>query len=232
MKIGVFGDSFADRSYNQSDSSVIWYQYLKEQHAIDCFGEGGSSILFSANLITQMANNYDLIIWCVTTPGRFSLPCQTNNHTYHITTAQDECTLTDIEIRKKHKVCVDYLKYIFDWDTENFVGQAVVSYVMSLYKNIMVIPCFPSPFPLKFNLYQLSKQETEYFFPGMDIPEIYQQYNDQRPGHISSENQQILANLIEQNLQPGFFQTSYDNFVKPTQPFNTLFQYHDPIYKR
>ena len=103
---------------------------------------------------------------------------------------------------------------------------------MSLYKNIMVIPCFPSPFPLKFNLYQLSKQETEYFFPGMDIPEIYQQYNDQRPGHISSENQQILANLIEQNLQPGFFQTSYDNFVKPTQPFNTLFQYHDPIYKR
>lgn len=46
----------------------------------------------------------------------------------------------------------------------------------------------------------------------LNIPEIYQQYYDLRPGHISSQNQQILADLLNTNLEPGIFQTQFEYF--------------------
>jgi hypothetical protein len=73
-------------------------------------------------------------------------------------------------------------------------------------------------------LYTLCEQEADYYFPGKTIPEIYQFYHDLRPGHITSENQKILAELINKNLSPGIFQASYDDFIKPTQPLHVTFK--------
>jgi hypothetical protein len=226
MKIGVFGDSYADKSGLRADNTSFWYNFLEKNHAheIDCFGESGSSILFSADLIEKNASNYDLVIWCLTTPGRFSLPHVINGRNVHVTTSWDKCKSTDIEILKKHSVCVDYLKYIFDWNTENFVSKSVVSYMQSQHKNIMIIPCFPPPLSSNFNLYTLCEIEANFYFPGKTIPEIYKTHNDLRSGHITKENQKILADLINQDLRPGIFQTSYSNFIKPTQPLNMVFQ--------
>jgi hypothetical protein len=147
----------------------------------------------------------------------------------HVTTAWDQCNFSDIEIQKKHSVCIDYLKYIFDWETENLVGRSLVSYFQSVHHNIMVIPCFSPPLSAKFNLYNLCEWEANFYFPGKNIPEIYKSYQDLRPGHITQENQKILAQLLNQNLKPGIFQTSYDNFVKPTLPFEKAFKKNDII---
>jgi hypothetical protein len=219
MNIGVFGDSYAEKK----SSGTIWYRLLQDKHGhtVESFGEGGSSINFSARLIDQLAKNYDLVIWCVTTPGRFSF--QVENYQHHITTAWDQYQGPNLEIAKKHQVSIEYLKYMFDWEEENFVGRSVVSYIMTQHNNIMIIPCFPPPLDAKFNLYTLCEQEARYYFPGKTIPEIYQKYEDLRPGHISDENQKILAELINNNLRPGIFQTSYDNFVKPSLPFERVF---------
>lgn len=222
MKIGVFGDSYADKGY-QNYQGMIWYNFLKMNHSVDCFGEAGSSILFSAELIHTKAKDYDLVIWCLTTPGRFSLPHRINDRNVHVTTAWDQCNYSDIEIQKKHAVCIDYLKYIFDWQTENFVGRAIVEYLCGQHKNIMIIPCFPPPLSSAFNLYDLCQWEAQFWFPGQTIPEIYKHHRDLRPGHISEINQKILADLIQQDLAPGVFQTSYDHFVAPTESFDQVF---------
>jgi hypothetical protein len=225
MKIGVFGDSYADKGYASQKEPCIWYSFLQRKygHVVDCYGEGGSSILFSADLINKHAQNYDLVIWCLTTPGRFSLPNKVDNRTYHVTTAADQCVINDVEIQKKHQVCIEYLKYIFDWDSENLIGQSLVEHLSTVHKNIMVVPCFPPPLSAKFNLYSLCEQEANEFFPGKSIPEIYKTYMDLRPGHISIDNQITLADLIQLNLQPGVFQTSYDNFKKPSQTVENYF---------
>ena len=224
MKIGVFGDSYADKGYKKC-TNHIWYNFLEHVygHQVDCFGESGSSIMFSADLIQQKAKSYDLVIWCLTTPGRFTLPHVINGRNVHVTTSSDKCKISDVEISKKHSICIDYLKYIFDWDTENFIGKCRVSYLQNIHNNILVIPCFAPPLNAEFNLYTLCQQEANHYFPEKTIPEIYQFYQDLRPGHITCENQKILAELINKNLSPGIFTAGYDNFIKPTQPLHVTF---------
>lgn len=227
MKIGVFGDSYCDKVRVNSIEPVVWYNFLQQDygHTVDCFGEWGSSIVFSAKLIEQHAANYDLVIWCVTTPGRFSFPGPTPHlRSYHVTTSWDKCVTKDIDLIKKHEVCTDYLKYVFDWETENFVGRSIVSYIQTTFPNIMIIPCFPPPLSAKFNLYELCEREANFYLPGKELHEIYKDYRDRRAGHITSTNQEILGKLINDNLVPGVFQTSYDNFVDPTMPFEQVFE--------
>lgn len=226
MKIGVFGDSYCDKARLNSDPPVVWHNFLKQDygHTIECFGEFGSSILFSAQLIEQHAVNYDLVIWCLTTPGRFSFPGPTpEERSYHVTTSWDECHTKDIDLAKKHAVCVDYLKYVFDWKNESFVGKSIVSYIQSTFSNIMIIPCFPPPLSANFNLYGLCEREAQAFFPGKELHEIYKDYRDIRAGHLTLENHEILARLVNDSLTPGVFQTSYDNFVSPTIPLEKIF---------
>jgi hypothetical protein len=226
MKIGVFGDSYAEKGFVNTQHSQIWYNFLQRDygHTIDCFGESGSSIVFSAKLIKQYALDYDLVIWCLTTPGRFSLPHTVNNRTVHITTAQDQRSFSDIEIQKKFLVCIDYLKYMFDWETENLIGFSLAQHLQNLYQNIMIVPCFLPPLSAEFNLYNLCQWEANFYFPEKSIPEIYKSYHDLRAGHLTQENQKILAELLNQNLKPGVFQTDYNSFVQPTQSLQKTFK--------
>jgi hypothetical protein len=120
-------------------------------------------------------------------------------------------------------VCRDYLGHVFDWDQENFIGRSIVSYLQQKYNNIMIVPCFPPPLSVSFNLYNLCEQETNYYFPGKSISDVYLEYQDLRLGHLTVDNQKILANLINQKLVPGIFQTDYSNFVKPSQPIEKCF---------
>ena len=59
MKIGVFGDSFADKN-----AEKIWWQFLQNYgHEVTCFGESGSSIVWSAKQIINAKNDFNFIIW-------------------------------------------------------------------------------------------------------------------------------------------------------------------------
>jgi hypothetical protein len=221
MKIGVFGDSFAEKDCNNN----IWWKYLQTEyhHQVESFGECGSSILFSAQQINNLAKNYDLVIWALTTPGRFSL--LNKDKTVHVVNGYDSDDLLDLYIQKQVSICQEYLVHVFDWEQENFVGQSIACYLQEKYKNIMILPCFPPPLSAQFNLYQLCEWEAKFYFPDKTIPEIYNQYQDLRAGHISNTNQKILAMLINQSLVPGIFQTDYTNFVKPTETFAECFSF-------
>lgn len=226
MKIGVFGDSYACNGYTDTVNPKIWFNFLIKNHGhqVWSFGESGSSIMFSAKLIQQHASEYDLVIWCLTTPGRFSFPqFIVNRFPLHISSVDQQIHSDNAEINKIHQACIDYLKYVFDWDTENLIGTSVVNYICHMHKNVMVIPCFPAPLAAEFNLYNLCEKETQHYFPGKTLLEVYQHYNDMRPGHLSPANHEILAHLINEQLEPGIFQTNYSNFVDPDLPLDKAF---------
>jgi len=228
MKIGVFGDSFCNKLRLNDNPPSIWYNFLQQDygHDIDCFGEAGSSIVFSAQLIEQRATDYDLVIWCVTTPGRFSFPEHEGpwHGSYHITSASDRCNTTNIDLANKHQACVDYLKYVFEWPTENLIGRSIVSYLQTQFSNIMIIPCFPGPLEAEFNLYDLSQREIDHYFPGKEFADIFKNYYDTRVGHLTLNNQKLLARFINDNLAPGLFQTNYDLFLPSTVPLEEIFK--------
>ena len=205
MRIGVFGDSFVDRYAN------TWAHRLgsKHGHDIEIFGECGSSLLWSARQIEDRYRDYDLVIWAVTNPGRLSI--HDDDQWWHVGHLPDPIT-NNARVENQRQVYHQYLAHIFDWHTDCWQWRHIINDIMNQCGNIMAVPCFQSPLELPFHLYQVSCHEAHTYFPGQELPEIYQHWQDLRHGHLSDVNHDLLADLVAANLIPGVFQTEYDNF--------------------
>lgn len=213
MKIAVFGDSYAEKHSKE----CAWWRRLEIDHGhqVISYGEGGSSILYSASLLQQHSHNYDFNIWCMTTPGRFSVRLPNNKHFHSTAFMNTQGCLTgspNKDYQNLIDICQNYLKYIFDDDAENLVGQAIAEYFLSNTSNLLIIPCFIVPLKSEFNLYEVGTRELKPFFPGKQVHEIYEKYYDKRTCHLTEKNNAILAELVSLELKPGIFSTSYDNF--------------------
>lgn len=217
MRIGIFGDSYAEKNIGPS----AWWRILGDDHGHDVtsFGAGGSSIIYSVQQIQQHHKDFDFNIWCLSCPGRFSIKIADDDrggqfwHSPSVMNTQgDIYTKTDLVSPHIVGTCRDYLKYIFDPEEENLIGKALVHYALEQVPNLMVIPCFYPPLQTPFNLYQLCELELRTFFPDKELHEIYKQYQDVRACHLSNTNNRILARLINQNLQPGIFSANYEEF--------------------
>jgi hypothetical protein len=215
MNIAVFGDSYAEKNAGPT----AWWQVLKQYgHKVTSFGEGGSSINFSAKLILKNHKDFDFIIWCMTTPGRFSIEipgCPEIFHTTRIMTHTGIKVSNNIPAGIDNKIidaCQLYLKYVFDPNLENLLGKALANYFLQLIPNLMIIPCFPPPLETNFDLYNLATQELQQVFPNMETHKVYESWHDIRTCHLTAQNNQILAEIIANNLKPGIFSTDYSNF--------------------
>lgn len=228
MKIGVFGDSFADSQTNKD----IWWKYLHSYygHDVECFGECGAGLVFSARQIIELSKNYDLIIWCVTSSNRLTVWHRANfkEIAVHVT-GRHHKTYPNKEIQEKINIAEQYLNQVFDWPDGEFVGQCIVEFVKSKVSNLLIIPSFSTPIyqdvsTAGFNLFDLCCKETATYFPdGRGIAEIQDQYRDLRAGHFTSQTHQQLAELISKSLTPGLFTTDYKNFSNPTELFENIF---------
>lgn len=235
MKIGVFGDSFAENFSKNfpNRSATMWWEYLRDQfgHEVECFGERASDLLYSAKLINKHAPSYDLAIWCVTAPGRYTVKKGPNF--LHLSGSK--------QLQERYRKQVDqfdvlenaykmYMAHLFDEADDVFVCNALVNYVIGLHTNIMIIPCFHDPLfsdssTEKFTLSGVSKLETDYYFPNTPLYKIHSKYVDLRAGHLTDINHQNLARCINSSLSPGIFQTEYSKFTVPTVSISNSFKY-------
>jgi hypothetical protein len=53
---------------------------------------------------------------------------------------------------------------------------------------------------------------------------VFEKYADLRPGHMTPENNKILAELINKNLTTGIFQTDINLFQTPLGPVEQHFK--------
>ena len=222
MRIGVFGDSYADKSQKES---LIWWGIIKQttDHDIVCFGESASSIMFSAKKILENYHKYDLVIWCLTQSGRQTI--HWNDEILHFTPGANFKNHPSESIREKWLTYIDYWHGgLLDWENEKIIGKALVHYVSELCKNVMIIPCFRDPLECDFNLFELSQQEAEFCFGPEEAAVFYSKYQDLRPGHLSITNQRVLAEEIKTKLTPGIFQTDYSKFLDPEPLPNQMFK--------
>jgi len=214
LKIGVFGDSFADRNFTN-----MWYHYLEREygHTVKSFGIRGTSIPFSAKLVDLYAGNFDLVIWAVTDSVRI--------------TVQDQKDLINLspgvlgnKLTVHEEAYQSYIKYLYDQKESNFVATCVIKSLMFEHGNILVLPAFPNPLELPFSLYNLSEYEAQYYFANQSLSYVWNHYRDLRSGHISNANQIRLAELLNKNLVSGVFQATLEEFVVPTDPVEMLFE--------
>ena len=230
MKIGIFGDSFVDGSYGDKNSTA-WWEYLEKEygHNVDCFGEGGSSISYSAQLILEHYKNYDFIIWAVSNPPRITVRHRKNfkDVSLHITGrhAIPNISRFDLELQEKIKISEEYLVKVYDAHDGNFSSKCIIDYLKNTVPNLMLIPCFIDPWQdtINFNLFDLCQKETNFYFPGVELADLYDQYNDFRKGHLSRSTHKTLSKLIANNLTPGIFRADYTEFENPVELKSEIF---------
>lgn len=224
MDIGVFGDSFCEKTPLAGYPS--WFELLESHgHTVTSYGSRGSSILYSARLLYDNYYKHHFLIWCVTNSPRISIPVKEPPGHLHFPTPLDYPDKRfGAETRHKIDLANDWFKYLMDLEDCNLIGRALVSHSLREYHNLMVIPCFPEPLTTEFNLYDLCSKEAQAYFPGKDLLAIQETHQDLRRCHLSQENNQKLADIVAANLEPGVFQTDYANFVTPTADVSTYFR--------
>lgn len=181
------------------------------------YGLAGSSIWYSVRLLQKHAHDHDFLIWCVTTPGRLTL--QTKEATPPDNWVNwrwiEPITVPYKDVRRLQEIFRDYYLNLVDLEEDNLLQGSLVYRLMTLYPNLMVIACFPPPLQVPFDLWTLCCHEIK---PCFDDEHQWRQwpqhYHDVRHGHLTQENHVILAQEIQDNLQPGIFQTSYEKFVQ------------------
>lgn len=211
MKIGVFGDSFAD-----STAEHIWWRYLQDHydHQVKSFGQNGSSLGFSVECMENHAREFDKLIWCVTTVNRISIWHQ--DRIYHSTGTFKIRPTGDAILDRKINVIHQYLTEAFDFHFQEILGHALVHFMLDKYPNLMIVPSFSTPVYFmkehKFNLYDLCRKEAACIFPDQDLDHVVGGEKDKREGHLTNTNQRILARLINDYLDARIFCTDYGNF--------------------
>ena len=225
MKIGIFGDSFA------GPGSTVWWNFLKSNygHDVECFGEPGSSLVFSARKILEKHHNYDLIIWCVTSSMRITVWHRSNYQEIPVhVTGRHHVINNDPEIQTKINATEQYLIHAWDAPDGEFVSTCVIKNVQNQVHNLLIIPCFPAPMnhimDLSFNLFDLCQQETDHYFNGVPLGDVYDKYYDVREGHFTLSTHKKLAQLVAESLKPGIFTARYEDFPPPTESLDKVFR--------
>jgi hypothetical protein len=211
LRIGVFGDSYAGWR-------ALWPKYLQDHgHECTSYGEPGSSIWYSVRLLQKHAQDHDFLIWCVTTPGRLSLEVKSwmPPHNKVHWKWNEPMTTQHKDIQRLQEIFRDYYLNLVDIEEDNLLYGSLVYQLMTMYPNLMVIPCFPPPLKMSFNLWDLCCYEIRPCFDDeSQWRNWWKLYKDIRPGHLTLENHARLAQEIQDNLKPGIFQTTYDKFVQ------------------
>lgn len=196
----------------------MWWTCLRDLgHDVTSYGQGGSSLMWSVRLLQKHAAEYDMVIWCATMPGRLSV--QTKHMPYPDNwvhwRAIEPIDTKFSDVRRQQEIFQQYYLELVDIEEDNLAQAALIHHMMTLHPHMMVIPCFPPPLKLPFNLYDLSCWEMRPLFDNEETwRDWYRYYTDVRPGHLTHENHRRLAAEINANLRPGIFQTTLDKFVQ------------------
>jgi hypothetical protein len=228
LKIGVFGDSFADQT--QTPRSTAWWRYLRDKygHDVTCHGEPGSSIAFSALLLLEKHKAYDVNIWCLTSPNRFSVKMLSGEY-FHSAKfvsheGQDLTSQVPDELRDMMLACKSYYKYLSDWDTDNLIGRSIAHYVQQQISNLIVVPCFGPPLRSDFSLYKVSVLEMDCIAPGQTPNRVFHMYHDMRSCHLTNANNEILADMLHADMSPRVFTASYKDFSFDESSIKQMFK--------
>lgn len=225
MKIGVFGDSFAE-----STSDEIWWRYLHTLHGheVRCFGEGGSSLVWSAKKILENYRDFEFVIWCVTSSQRITVWHRADYREIAVHVTGSNISHPNPEMQQKIEATRQYLIHAWDAPDNEFISECIIEKVKNTVSNMLLIPCFGPPLYLdcpdpKFNLFTLSEMEARYYFPNTSLVQIYQAYDDLRQGHLTQSSNIKLAEIVNGSLRPGILCAEYEVFPAPIEPLGSVF---------
>jgi hypothetical protein len=209
-RIGIFGDSFSDPTWNQNDY-LSWPEMLEKQYQVTNYSKNGSSLWFSYQKLKTHKSEFDTCIFVATVYGRFYL----ENLDKHLNINRNTWPIKNgVNLGKV------YYEDFFSFDREKSFHDFMIADISSL-KNVIFIPAFEECQTDKYNISLNHYANSELHHYGV----LEYQGPDDRKCHLTIENNKIIYNkvltAIESNLDSIDF--SMSEFVPPVEPFNFYF---------
>lgn len=199
MKIGVFGDSFADeRNVSAQGPNESWCHCIKQQFELDCWARSGTSTWYSFDLFMKHYHDYSYIVFCYSDPHRI----------HHLPT-----TLTGLNYVKPgvmHSEHVDnlatvYYKNFWNEHLDSYLAQCMFDTVNSVCAKNDIKLVNLMPFENGENTTVNRQQQAGMTITGLRRLSILEasmatrqtlDKKDSRWCHLTRENNQVLADMI------------------------------------
>ena len=210
MKIGVFGDSYAEHKAHDPNH-LQWWQYVQQECpdiSIDNYGQAGSSMYYTWKQFQDNYRKYDKVIVCMTTPNRLWMPHLPEDwnlehvHDLDVIKYRTSIPIGTRSIMKK--ALKSYYKYIVNEEeqTDNWYLQ-----IADMMRTL--------PDGLYLSGFQFPKQISNYI-PLNEISnldgDLMSNQQDPRANHFSDKNCRLFADKIVNWIQTNQFSLDITEF--------------------
>ena len=225
MKIGVFGDSYADVVYDNRDS--CWPKIVADSLVVkaDFHAQSGTSMWAAYEKFKRHYKQYDVIIFSFTTPSRWpALPKEFRGREFNIGYTKDDPFLNTIN---------PFFFSIFPDELLSFICSNIHRNVVELCERenkylIQVVPFIvtptdkiskfnfdfvPNKFPLVTGLDHVSKREkVMYLGEKVDTSQAisYTNGHEHRSCHLNPSNNRILAEWVTDCIREKRYNVTFE----------------------
>lgn len=231
MKIGIFGDSFAD-DYNLWPSHFegvgpSWIDYIRDQNiAVDNYASGGSGLYYSYEKFISSFQKYDRIIFLVSTPGRITITKDGEyGHWFNLRQVENELAACfEYEKKVRLNAIYNYFKYVKNDKFDNLVQDLLIERILKTHNKILMIPSFEWS-RIKGSIPFMTIPEFEASF--WNLPEAIpsgQDLVDARKCHMCEENNLIVGEEMVNWIKTDKFNLDPKKFKTPTRKFEHYFR--------
>jgi hypothetical protein len=242
MKIGIFGDSFADPGNEvRRTANYSWFNIfaknLNKPCNIDFHGMGASSLFFSYQKFLKYYSNYDLIIFCVTGASRYPKSLTlSDGHLRHycsLGAVDNAYKILGKNITDDDKRILKDLQGYFIMAVDEYnqtASDLMINHMITLHKNIIFYPNFPDSYtkqrfeleqiPEKYLLFEMYKKQLKMM--NIDIHTDKEEKNT-IVGHLVHEYNVFFGNLLYKKYLTGSWDFSGYDDIKTIQMPNEYY---------
>ena len=204
MKIGIFGDSFADDQSmwieHFKEVGPSWIDYLRDQNIeIDNYAFAGSGLYYSYDKFISNFQKYDKIIFLVTSPGRICLPDEDGKYSHCFSVAKvekDLATCFDYNKKVRLNAVRDYFLYVKNEKFDNLVHDLLIENISKKHSSILMIPSFIySRIQSLMPFVKISEFEATFWNLTDTLPHG-REFQDARKCHMCEENNLMVGKEV------------------------------------
>jgi hypothetical protein len=241
MKVGIFGDSFAQvpEFKNTENQTLCWPEIIAQQYKTENYALSGSCLYYSVDKFKTYHANFDKIIFLVTSPDRFGFNdyvvdyCDKDftlrkfKHAQNLATVESRLeelkTLpADPIIKQAMETAKNYYIYINDNRKNNYLQSLMLEDVKRTRPDTIFIPCFPHSWigVASKTLSEIQQLENDHW--GHNVMNSGNK-TDIRYCHLTEENNRILANEVVKWINGEPVHLDLSKFKTPVDPISKYF---------
>lgn len=149
MKIGIYGDSFAD--HHTDSKHIAWYNILSNYipgSTVTCYGKKSTSVYYSYKKFLETYSEFDKVIFLITNPDRYTkeLTFSTGEKRFFpsIVHLFPNALANIIKTNIDKKIIDDLRGWFISVDTEynELMTEFIMRDIEKLHSNVVFFPCF------------------------------------------------------------------------------------------